>query len=105
MKVPTSTTLRAPVSPTKSESSTPWSGEICMTEREPVRSLVSATSARFASGTACAATAAAVPPQCHEESDHRHDERSDLAHRFLLSAFLCAPITLEPTPNRSITSG
>jgi hypothetical protein len=44
-----------------------------------------------------------------EQTDRKHDERavhaSDLAHRSLLSDFLCAPVTLEPTPNRSITSG
>lgn len=44
-----------------------------------------------------------------EQTDRKHDERavhaSDLAHRSLLSGFLSAPITLEPTPNRSITSG
>ena len=44
-----------------------------------------------------------------EQTDCKHDERavhaSDLAHRSLLSGFLSAPITLEPTPNRSITSG
>ena len=44
-----------------------------------------------------------------EQTDCKHDERavhaSDLAHRFLLSGFLGAPVTLEPTANRSITSG
>jgi len=42
-----------------------------------------------------------------EQTDRKHDERavhaSDLAHRSLLSDFLCAPVTLEPTPNRLIT--
>jgi hypothetical protein len=32
-------------------------------------------------------------------------QMSDLAHRSLLSGFVCAPVTLDPTPNRSTTSG
>jgi hypothetical protein len=44
-----------------------------------------------------------------EQTDCEHDERavqmSDLAHRSLLSGFVCAPVTLDPTPNRSTTSG
>jgi len=44
-----------------------------------------------------------------EQSNREHDERAvhmgDLAHRSLLSGFVCAPITLDPTPNRPATSG
>jgi hypothetical protein len=44
-----------------------------------------------------------------EQSDREHDERavhaSDLAHRSLLSGFVCAPVTLDPPANRSLTSG
>lgn len=44
-----------------------------------------------------------------EQSDRKHDERavdaSGLAHRSLLSGSVCAPVTLDPTPNRSPTSG
>jgi hypothetical protein len=32
-------------------------------------------------------------------------QMSDLAHRSLLSGFVCAPVTLDPTPNRPATSG
>jgi len=44
-----------------------------------------------------------------EQTDCKHDERavhvSDLAHRSLLSGFSSAPVTLEPTANRAVTSG
>ena len=44
-----------------------------------------------------------------EQTDCEHDERamqmSDLAHDSLLSGFVCAPVTLDPTSNRSTIGG
>ena len=44
-----------------------------------------------------------------EQTDCEHDERavqmSDLAHRSLLPVFVGAPVTLGPTPNRTVTNG
>jgi hypothetical protein len=46
VNVPTSTTLRAPTIPTNSANSDPWSADTCIPEERPVRSAVSAISAR-----------------------------------------------------------
>ena len=44
-----------------------------------------------------------------EQTDGKHDERavpmSDPAHGSLLSGFVCAPVTLDLTPNSSTTGG
>lgn len=61
---------------------------------------------------ACRAGAVRVRDQRsreREQTDCEHDQRamqmSDLAHRSLLSGFSSAPVTLEPTANRTTTSG